>query len=98
MSHSHDDHDHGHNHGDGHSHGAHDHSDDIEPALHSLLYKQIEFDKVTTLNETDSNSGASVIRKTWAQRLDPSPVLTSDADEELLMTVPYVYLWNSTCS
>jgi len=87
MSHSHD-HDHsGHGH-EGH-HNAHDHTDDIEPALQSLLWKQIEFEKIITLNEAQTDCGAQVVEKTWSQRLNASPVLKSDADEQLLMTVPF---------
>ena len=83
MSH----HDHsGHDHGG--SHAAHDHSDDLEPALQSLLYNQIEFGKITTLNETRADAGSQIVKKIWSQRLDATPILTSDADEQLLMTVP----------
>ena len=93
----------------GHSHGdhddAHDHSDEIEPALQTLLWKQIEFDKIITLNESQSDAGAKVVEKTCislhqtvvylhsltltgSQRLNSKPRLISDADEQLLMTVP----------
>ena len=62
MSSSHH-HDHsGHSHGD--NHGAHDHSEDIEPALQALLWKQIEFEKIITLNESQSDAGAKVVEKT----------------------------------
>lgn len=42
---------HHHDHG-GHCHGedGHDHSNDITPAIQSLLYSQIQFDSITTLN------------------------------------------------
>jgi hypothetical protein len=43
--------DHHHHHGDGgHCQGEHDHSNDITPAIQSLLYSQIDFDSITTLN------------------------------------------------
>jgi hypothetical protein len=43
--------DHHHHHGDGgHCHGEHDHSNDITPAIQSLLYSQIDFGSITTLN------------------------------------------------
>ena len=74
--------------GDGHAHDEHDHSHDLEPALQSNLYQQIEFDKIITLNEAEPSSGAGVVRKTWAQRLDNTPELQSDADEQLLMHIP----------
>ena len=38
--------------GHGHCHDEHDHSSDITPALQSLLYTQINFDSITTLNGT----------------------------------------------
>lgn len=83
MSHCHD-----HAHPHDHSEGAHDHSDDITPALQTLLYQQIDFSQITTLNESRPSAGAAIVQKTWAQRLDATPHLSSDADEQLLMTVP----------
>ncbi|KAF2838630.1 DUF1000-domain-containing protein [Patellaria atrata CBS 101060] len=86
MSHCHDEHGHdGHDHGE----GSHDHSDNITPALQNLLYGQIDFSAVTTLNETEPRSGAKILQKTWAQRLEPEPELQSDTDEQLLMIVPF---------
>lgn len=85
--HDHDDHDHSHNHG--HDHG-HDHSDEIEPALQSLIWNQIEFEKIRTLNESEIDAGAKIVEKTWPQRLDPEPELISDSDEQLLIFIPYV--------
>jgi hypothetical protein len=91
MSHHHD---HGHHHGhdeehaEGHNH-VHDHSDDITPALQNLLYEQVDFSKLNTLNEEDSNSGRAICQKTWVQRMEPEPELKSSADEQLLMIVPY---------
>ena len=98
MAH-HDGHDHsGHGQGDhGHNH-AHDHSDDTEPALQSLIYKQIEFDKIRTYNESEPDAGANVVKKTWQERLNPEPELTSDADEQLLMIVPYVLSFPNACT
>lgn len=83
MSHCHDDHDHS-NHGD-----SHDHSNDITPALQTLLYEQIDFDGIRTLNEKESGSGRKIVQKTWAQRSDTEPELESDADEQLILHVPY---------
>lgn len=83
------DHHHSHDHGHDHSHADHDHSHDLEPALQSSLYPKIEFDNIVTLNETKPKSGAAIVRKTWAQRLDDFPELASDADDEqLLMHIP----------
>ncbi|TLD34184.1 hypothetical protein PspLS_01506 [Pyricularia sp. CBS 133598] len=88
MSHCHDEHggdDHHHHHGE----DGHDHSDDLTPALQNSLYTRIDFDKVVTLNEDARDSGAAVVKKTWAERLTPTPELASDADEQLLMHVPF---------
>jgi hypothetical protein len=84
-------HDHSHCHDEHHDHGhdGHDHSDDITPALQNLLYEQIDFSKLVTLNEDESNSGRAICQKTWAQRLDLTPELKSSADEQLLMIVPF---------
>jgi PITH domain len=87
MSHNHG---HDHSHGHSHSHGdGHDHSHDLEPALQSNLYKQINFDSIITLNEAESGSGAAIVQKTWAERLSDDPHLESDADEQVLMHVPF---------
>ncbi|KAL1306732.1 hypothetical protein AAFC00_005397 [Neodothiora populina] len=91
MSHCHDEHA-GHGHGDhshSHSHGAHDHSDDITPALQNHIYQQIGFSAINTLNESVPDSGAKICQKTWDQRLDVEPELCSDADEQLLMHIPF---------
>lgn len=95
--HHHDDHghhdDHHHHHGhDGH-HDGHDHSDDLEPALQTLIWQQIEFEKIRTLNELELDSGAKIVEKTWAQRMNAEPELVSDTDEQMLMFVPYVALF-----
>ena len=84
--HNHDDHS-----GDGHKHSgghSHDHSSDLTPALQSSLYTQIDFDKIITLNETESGSGKAIVKKSWEERLDPKPELVSDADEQVLLVVP----------
>lgn len=86
--HAHDHSDHGHDHHDD-NHG-HDHSDEIEPALQTLIWQQIEFEKICTLNESEPDAGAKIVEKTWPQRLNPEPELASDSDEQLLMFVPYV--------
>lgn len=82
INHSHDGHDHGHGH-------DHDHDDDTTPALQNLLYQQIDFSKVNCLNEEEPRSGVKVLKKTWAERLEVDPELRSDADEQLLLHIPY---------
>lgn len=76
----------GHEHHD--HHGEHDHSHDLEMALQSNLYKQIQFDQIRTLNEATVRSGAAIVQKEWRDRLQDTPVLESDADEQLLMHIP----------
>ncbi|PWY81809.1 DUF1000 domain protein [Aspergillus heteromorphus CBS 117.55] len=84
---------HHHHHHHDHSGGCHgedhDHSNDLTPAIQSLLYSQIQFDSITTLNEASPKSGAAIVQKTWAERLNDEPELESDADEQLLMYIPF---------
>ncbi|KAL1999905.1 hypothetical protein VTN02DRAFT_3819 [Thermoascus thermophilus] len=85
-------HHHHHGHGGhccGHGEDGHDHTNDITPAIQSLLYSQIQFDSILTLNESVPKSGAAVVQKTWAERLNDQPELESDADEQLLMYIPF---------
>ncbi|KAL9126259.1 MAG: hypothetical protein Q9217_004672 [Psora testacea] len=87
MSHAHE-HSHREQGGHGHDHG-HDHADDAEPALQSLIWKQIDFDNIRCLNESETDAGRKVVEKTWQQRLEPQPELLSDADEQLLLFLPF---------
>lgn len=88
SNHCHDEHDHS---GHSHSHGdGHDHSDDITPALQYSLYQHIDFEGITTLNELAADSGKAIVKKTWAERLQEQPELESDADEQILMHIPFV--------
>ncbi|EAA34287.1 DUF1000-domain-containing protein [Neurospora crassa] len=85
--HCHDEHDDHHHHHEG---GAeHDHSDDITPAVQFSLYQHINFDEITTLNEQVHGSGQAIIKKTWAERLATEPEVVSDADEQLIINVPF---------
>ncbi|KAI5862390.1 translation protein [Durotheca rogersii] len=95
MSHCHDEHhdhshghDHDHGHG-GHDHGDHDHSDDITPALQFSLYQHIRFEEVEALNEAVRGAGKAIVKKTWAERLQPEPELASDTDEQLIIKIPF---------
>jgi hypothetical protein len=84
--HCHDEHQHSHG-GDGHDH-VHDHSDDITPALQHSLYQHIDFDGINTMNEAADDSGRAIVKKTWAERTQVEPELESDADEQIIMSVP----------
>ena len=75
--------------GVGHNHDHdHDHSDDVTPAIQHLLYWHIKFTDVVTLNESSPHLGKAVLEKPWDQRMTVEPELSSDTDEQLLMTVP----------
>jgi hypothetical protein len=88
MSHSH-----SHDHYDGADpiDHTHDHDDDLTPAIQNHLYSQIDFSAVQCLNEAAPGSATAVLQKTWTQRLDALPELESDCDEQLLLTVPFVF-------
>jgi hypothetical protein len=73
-----------------HHHDEHDHSDDVSPAVQFSLYQQINFDEINTLNEAQYGSGKAIVKKTWAERFDEAPELASEADEQLLINVPWV--------
>lgn len=40
------------------------------------------------ITEAAPKSGAAIVKKTWAERLNDQPELESDADEQLLMHIP----------
>lgn len=61
-------------------------------SLQHSLYQQINFDAITTLNESVPNAGKAIVKKTWAERISDSSELCSDTDEQLLMYIPYVEL------
>ena len=77
-----------HSHNHDHGPGNHSHDDEVEPALQSLIWKQIDFESIRTLNEREPDQGAKILEKTWPQRLDPEPILESDSDEQIMMFVP----------
>ncbi|KAJ2796905.1 hypothetical protein H4R21_004531 [Coemansia helicoidea] len=85
FGHSHD----GHGHGHGHSHG-HDHSHDAEPDTgpQDSLFGQVLVDEAWCLNEQTPGSVCGVL-KPWDRRLDTACRIVSDADEELLVYVPF---------
>jgi len=82
--------DHGHDHGHGHGgcgHGAAGKAGE-EMGLAYSLYQRIDMDKLNCLNETEEDS-AKKIFKPWENRLERTSVLESDADEELLINIPF---------
>ena len=62
-----------------------------EVGLAYSLYQRIDLAKLTCLNETSENSGKLVF-KPWERRLDKldkEDFVESDADEELLINIPF---------
>ncbi|KAG0241261.1 hypothetical protein BGW41_006115 [Actinomortierella wolfii] len=87
--HCHDEaHDHDHHH---HGHDGHDHSHDRSPdegLVHESLFSKIDRDNVVCLNESEPGQGKSIL-KPWTDRMDDSKVLESDADEQLILFIPF---------
>lgn len=81
CSHEHDDHGHGHGH-------DHDHVPPPDSNEAQSLFSCISHDQITTLNESVADSGKLVF-KPWQKRLDGTQFLESDADEQLIISVPF---------
>ncbi|KAN0093112.1 Galactose-binding domain-like protein [Tylopilus felleus] len=76
-----------HHHHDGCGHESHDHdhgSGDVGP--NDNLYPYIDRQHVVALNAT--NPGSSII-KPWHEREDEQAYLESDADEQLIIRIPF---------
>lgn len=86
MGHDHN-HDHNHNHGgccdEGHSHEL-----DQPAGEKYTLYLQVDVDHVRVLNSESSNCGQALF-KPWAERFNEDPSVESDADEELIVCIPF---------
>ncbi|KAI8069381.1 galactose-binding domain-like protein [Gongronella butleri] len=76
MSHCHDE------------HCDHDHDDLPGQGEQFLLYQRIDHDNVRCLNEAEQDSVKQVIRP-WHERMDNDKFVESDADEQLLIYVPF---------
>ncbi|KAF9162802.1 hypothetical protein DFQ26_003232 [Actinomortierella ambigua] len=87
--HCHDEaHDHDHDH---HGHDGHDHSHDRSPdedLVHGSLLGKIDRDLVVCLNESAPGQGKAIL-KPWADKMDDTKVLESDADEQLILFIPF---------
>ncbi|KAF8951144.1 PITH domain-containing protein 1 [Entomortierella lignicola] len=93
MSHCHNE-AHAHGHGHGHGHDDHDHDHDELPdsdLVHESLYQKIDHDNVTCLNEAVQHSGRSIL-KPWHEKMDDTKFLESDADEQLILKIPFTGL------
>ncbi|KAI9495310.1 galactose-binding domain-like protein [Zychaea mexicana] len=69
-------------------HCEHDHDDLPGAGDQFLLYSRIDRDNVRCLNEAEPDSGKSVI-KPWNERFDNEKFVESDADEQLILFVPF---------
>lgn len=86
MSCSHEHHGHGHD-GHGHSHDDDSHLlPDESPS--DLLFNCIDLPQVSSLN-TDSFTSANSVIKPWHMRLDEAQSLSSDADDQLVLRIPF---------
>lgn len=82
--------------GNGHGHGHQcsaecDHSAELDVGGEEWsLFQRVEMERVICLNEAEPNSGPRVLRP-WHARLDENlPKLESDADEQLLLCIPFL--------
>uniref|UniRef100_A0A069DQI4 Putative thioredoxin-like protein n=2 Tax=Triatominae TaxID=70999 RepID=A0A069DQI4_9HEMI len=75
----------------GHGHGCdgdHDHDETPEMGLQYSLYSKIDIDNLQCLNEAVEDSGKAIF-KPWEERLNFEKFVESDADEELLINIPF---------
>ena len=83
---------HGHSHSHGGGGGGCDHGQagktGEEMGLSYSLYQKIDMTNLTCLNEEVEDSGKTVF-KPWESRLDREKFVVSDADEELLINIPF---------
>jgi len=84
----------GHGHGHGHGHGGAggcdecDHDADPERGFEETLYPYIDLPQVTCLNEITDGAGRKCLRP-WSDRADPDRFVESDADEQLILFIPF---------
>jgi len=82
------DHNHSHGSGGGCCHSNDDHTDPNNLGLLYSLYSKIDINNLTTLNESEENSGRTVFRS-WDDRLSKDHFVISDCDDELLFNIPF---------
>ncbi|KAL7424953.1 hypothetical protein Q5752_000640 [Cryptotrichosporon argae] len=84
-------HDHsGHGHGgDGHGHD-HDHDIPLSAGPSDALYSQIDVDHVVALNAVGGTGAGRKVIKEWAKREDEVDYVESDADDALIIRIPFV--------
>jgi len=70
-------------------HGSHDHKhDEKDRGAEYSLYKHINTSNVVCFNEREEGQALNCF-KPWDARLDTSKFLQSDADEELIIYIPF---------
>ena len=76
--------------GHGHTHDVYDHSHDEQLNMvgEEPLLRQIDLDHITCLNESTAGSGKNPF-KPFDDRTTDEPYLESDADEQLLLHIPF---------
>ncbi|CDO77919.1 hypothetical protein BN946_scf184727.g8 [Trametes cinnabarina] len=83
---------HNHSHGGGCHDESHDHDHDHglpeEVGPRDNLYARIDRANVVALNAVDPEKGPAII-KPWDQRLDEETYVESDADDQLIVRVPF---------
>jgi len=80
---------HNHNHGDCHDEShEHDHDHASETGLSDDLFAYIDTDNVTALNVSNEVPASKII-KPWHLRLDEETSIESDADDEMIIRVPF---------
>ncbi|KDQ13483.1 hypothetical protein BOTBODRAFT_33501 [Botryobasidium botryosum FD-172 SS1] len=86
--HDHDRHGEGHSHGHGHGDGDHDHDHDhgISDVQPNSLFSKIDLPNVSVLN---SDHPAQNAIKPWSSRLDENTYIESDADDQLIIRIPF---------
>ncbi|TFL06181.1 PITH domain-containing protein [Pterulicium gracile] len=83
-----------HQHDNNCAHEAHDHDhdhdhDQVDLGPQDNLFSKIDILNVTALNTTSSGSAGLQVIKPWHERLDESKCLTSDADDQMIIRVPF---------
>lgn len=73
---------------DGCSHEASNSDHSPEMGIEYSLYQKIDMENLEVLNEAEEGSGKTIF-KPFEERLDFSRFVISDADEELLINIPF---------
>ena len=76
--------------GHGHNHDVYNHSHDEDDSMlgEEPLFGQIDVDSITCLNEAEDGMGKNPF-KVYDKRTTEDPYLESDADEQLLLHIPF---------